>query len=64
MTTYLIFTRTASNPYRTYFQNARKNQKSHEAQGKEEMLKKVEELRAEGETVLSVRTALGSWVNI
>lgn len=64
MTTYLIFTKAPLNLHKTYYQSSRRGEKSHEVQGKEEMLKTVEELRAAGETVLSVRTALGGWVRI
>lgn len=61
---YLIFTKAPINLNKTYYQNSRRGEKCHKINGKDAMLKKVDELKSQGEKILSIRTALGGWVNI
>lgn len=63
MNNYIIFIAAPVNMSRSYYRNSRRGEKAVEIRGtRSQMLKKVRELRAAGERVLSVRTYLGGWV--
>lgn len=64
MINYSIFVKAPINYHKTYFQNARRGERAIHVEGKEAMVAMVKELKAAGEVVLSVRTALGGWVNV
>lgn len=63
MTNYIIFIAAPVNMSRSYYRNSRRGEKAIDIFGtRSQMLDKVQELRAAGERVLSVRTYLGGWV--
>lgn len=65
MTNYIIFVSAPINMSRSYYQNSRRGEKAIEIFGTRSlMLDKVQELRAAGERVLSVRTYLGGRVRL
>jgi len=62
MTMYLIFVKAPINLNKTYYQNERRGERTIRVFGKDELINKVNELRANGEHIMSVRTELGGWV--
>lgn len=63
MNNYIIFIAAPINMSRSHYQNSRRGEKAIDLTGsRADLLAKVQELRAAGERVLSVRTYLGGWV--
>lgn len=64
MAKYIIFTKSNINLNKTYFQNETRGRKAYELKTREEAHEKIKELMAKGETIVEIRTNLGTSVAI